>query len=106
MDSGIARGRLAGKEEFNLPEEITKVDTARIVQELDAEIARLTSARNILTAANSGARFSQAVRRPAAKKSAGRKPGGRLTAAGRKRLSELMKKRWAERKKKAASKAK
>jgi hypothetical protein len=30
------------------------------------------------------------------------KRGGHLTAAGRKRLSELMKKRWAEKKKKKA----
>jgi hypothetical protein len=34
------------------------------------------------------------------------KAGGGLTAAGRKRLSDLMKKRWAERRKKAAAKSK
>lgn len=81
------------------------MDTAKIVQELDAEIARLTSARNILLGANSSARHKQPLRNSPTKKVASRKPG-RLTAAGRKRLSELMKKRWAERKKKAASKAK
>ena len=36
-----------------------------------------------------------------AKSAATRKTGG-ITAAGRRRLSEMMKKRWAERKKKAA----
>jgi len=81
------------------------VDTAQIVEELNAEIARLTSARNILTDANSSAGHKQQFRNQRAKKVTNRKPGGSLTAAGRKRLSELMKKRWAERKKKAASKA-
>jgi hypothetical protein len=32
------------------------------------------------------------------------RPGSRLTAAGRKKLSDLMKKRWAERRKAAAKK--
>ena len=81
------------------------MDTAQIVEELNAEIARLTSARNILTDANSSAGHKQQFRNQRAKKVTNRKPGGSLTAAGRKRLSELMKKRWAERKKKAASKA-
>ena len=34
----------------------------------------------------------------------GRQKRGGLTAAGRKRLSEMMKKRWAERRKKASAK--
>jgi hypothetical protein len=40
-----------------------------------------------------------------AKSAPARKTGG-ITAAGRRRLSEMMKKRWAERKKKAAPKRK
>src|ERR1039458_2930165 len=40
-----------------------------------------------------------------AKSAATRKTGG-ITAAGRRRLSEMMKKRWAERKKKAGTKSK
>ena len=78
------------------------MDTARIVRELDAEIARLTSARNLLA----GSSNTQAKGRVAPAKRAKAKPGRHLTAAGRKRLSELMKKRWAERKKKAAAKTK
>jgi hypothetical protein len=81
------------------------VDTANIVREIDAGIARLTSARRILTAGNS---INQGGRRAAATtvtRRAGSKSGSRLTAAGRKKLSEMMKKRWAERRK-AAAKAK
>jgi hypothetical protein len=80
------------------------MDTARIVRELDAEIARLTSARNLLA----GSSNAQAKRRVkvAPAKGAKAKPGRHLTPAGRKKLSELMKKRWAERKKKAAAKVK
>lgn len=80
------------------------MDTARIVRELDAEIARLTSARNLL-AGSSNTQAKGTVRIAPARR-AKTKPGRRLTPAGRKKLSELMKKRWAERKKKAASKAK
>ncbi|MGZ4835956.1 MAG: hypothetical protein ACXVZZ_09980 [Terriglobales bacterium] len=43
--------------------------------------------------------------RKQAKSARPRKSGG-ITAAGRRRLSEMMKKRWAERKKKAAPKRK
>lgn len=80
------------------------MDTARIVRELDTEIARLTSARNLL-AGSSNAEAKGRVKVAPAKR-AKAKPGRHLTDAGRKRLSELMKKRWAERKKKAAAKAK
>ena len=80
------------------------MDTARIVRELDAEIARLTSARNLL-AGSSNTQVKGRVRVAHIKRTTA-KPGRHLTAAGRKRLSELMKKRWAERKKKAASKTK
>jgi hypothetical protein len=79
------------------------VNTHKIVQELDAEIARLTSARNILngsTATNGSARLAKSV--TATKPSQPKRHG--ITAAGRKRLSLLMKKRWAERRKRAASK--
>lgn len=80
------------------------MDTARMVRELDAEIARLTSARNLLAGSSNTERKGTVRVAPAKRATA--KPGRRLTAAGRKRLSQLMKKRWVERKKKAASKAK
>jgi len=94
----------AAPERFQLSEEMTQMDTARMVRELDAEIARLTSARNLLAgSSNSQAKTRMRV---VPTKRATAKPGRHLTAAGRKRLSELMKKRWADRKKKAAAKAK
>jgi hypothetical protein len=76
------------------------------VQELDAEIARLTSARNILTALNSNHHTRQAIKSAPARRTVSAKPSNRLSEAGRRRLSEMMKKRWAERRKKAAAKTK
>lgn len=82
------------------------MDTAKIVQELDNEIARLTSARNILTASNSNAHRSQRIKRASSGRSVGARRGNRLSAAGRRKLSQMMKRRWAERRKKAAAKTK
>ena len=82
------------------------MDTARIVQEINAEIARLTSARNILTASNSNTHTRRNTKSASSRRAIRRKPANRLSPAGRRRLSELMKKRWAERRKKAAAKAK
>jgi hypothetical protein len=82
------------------------VDTASIVREIDAEIARLISARKILSSANSTVHTLQRTRSTSNSRTGAMKAGSGLTAAGRKRLSELMKKRWAERRKKAAAKTK
>ena len=82
------------------------MDTAKIVRELDAEIARLTSARSILTGSSSSRRAPQHTRSMPSKRAVSAKPTSRLSAAGRRRLSDLMKKRWAERRKKAAAKSK
>ena len=68
------------------------MDTQSIIAELEAERDRLNSAIEALK--GSGSRSG----RPAGK------PDGRkrhLSAAARKRIGEAMKKRWAERKKKA-----
>lgn len=81
------------------------MDTAKIVHELDAEIARLASARKILAGGSANARYNGRLGISATRRT-GRKRRSGLTAAGRKRLSELMKKRWAERRKKAAARAK
>lgn len=85
-----------------------RMDTTKIVQELDAEIARLTSARNILTGSNSStANQREKTPKKSVRKTTGKaKPADRLSPAGRKKLSELMKKRWAERRKKAGAKTK
>lgn len=63
----------------------------RILEQLVEERNRLTRAIEALE----GARASRRGPKAGAKK----RTGG-ITAAGRKRLSEMMKKRWAERKKK------
>jgi hypothetical protein len=82
------------------------VDTARIVQEIDGEIARLTSARSILIGSNLSRHVPRQTKSAPSKRTVSAKPANRLSAAGRKRLSDLMKKRWADRRKKAAVKAK
>lgn len=77
----------------------------QILSEIDNEIARLQQARNILAggtgAATRGRRGASAAAKPAKKKKAGRR---RMSAEARKRLSEALKARWAERKKRATSK--
>ena len=76
------------------------MNTQRIVSELKAERNRLDKAIAALDGANTGG----AVAGNANSRKAAQAPRKRhhLTAAGRKRLSMLMKKRWAERRKKAS----
>jgi hypothetical protein len=71
------------------------MNTATIIEELEAERDRLNQAI---------AALQSSQRRPG-RPAASRRPDGRkrhLSAAARKRIGEAMKKRWAERKKKAA----
>ena len=77
------------------------MDTQRIVSELKAERNRLDKAIAALDGAS--------ATRPSVAQKASFMDGARasrkrhhLTAAGRKRLSVLMKKRWAEKRKKAS----
>lgn len=75
------------------------MEVSRIISEIDEQIAKLQQARSLL--------LGTTVRAP------GRPKGSRnaaprkrkLTAAGRKRISEAMKKRWEEQRKKAAKKS-
>ena len=78
------------------------MDTQRIVAELKRERDRLSQAIAALEgqSRNSNARASAKPHRAAG----GKKKRGRLTPEGRKRLSDLMKKRWAEKKKKGSAK--
>ena len=77
------------------------MDTQEIVRELKAEIDRLQRAVAALDGANT-TRATVGTQEPASK--GARVPRKRhLTAAGRKRLSMLMKQRWAEKKKKNLS---
>lgn len=72
------------------------MDINVIVTELKKERDRLDRAIAALDGGSKAA-ATKSVGRPAA-----HKRGSRLTPAGRKRLSEMMKKRWAERRRKAA----
>jgi hypothetical protein len=71
------------------------MDTASIIAELEAERDRLNRALAAL-------RGTGNTTRTATGKPDGRKSKRTLSAAARKRIGEAMKKRWAERKKKAA----
>jgi hypothetical protein len=73
-----------------------------IVSELKAERNRIDGAISALEGLSSNGTASNHT--PKRVQAAGAQKSGGLTAAGRKRLSELMKKRWAERRKKAAAK--
>ena len=77
------------------------MDLEKIVAELEQERDRLNEAIDLLKERN----FPASARKTAAGNGRGSVAwhSRRLTAAGRKRLSELMKKRWAERRRKAKS---
>ncbi len=70
------------------------MEVSRIVAELDKEIARLKEARALLAGDSS----SRGAGRRSPRKRA-------LSAEGRRRIAEAMKKRWAERRKQQAKKA-
>jgi hypothetical protein len=77
------------------------LDTQRIVSELKAERNRLDKAISALDGA-SATRASVAKNVMSMDGAQAPKKRHHLTAAGRKRLSMLMKKRWAERRKKGS----
>ena len=80
----------------------TDLDLQRIISELERERDRLTQAIDLLKGNNSASvgRQTTVNRHDGTSVKASRLG---LTPAGRKRLSEAMKKRWAERRKKAKS---
>jgi hypothetical protein len=67
------------------------MDTQQIISELEAERDRLEQAISALRGSLSGSRGSGVAGR-------GRRGRRRLSAAAKRRISEMMKKRWAERK--------
>ena len=75
------------------------MDTQRIVSELKAERSRLDEAIAALDGTNA-TRATIALNEPSRNAASPKRKRHHLTAAGRKRLSMLMKKRWAERSKK------
>jgi hypothetical protein len=79
------------------------LSTETVVAQLKEERSRLDLAIDALKGLNSPASSRKAVSAVPHPAPAARKHGA-LTAAGRKRLSDLMKQRWAERRKKLQSK--
>jgi hypothetical protein len=78
------------------------VDLEKIVAELKSEMDRIGRAIGLLETQEAPKRRGRPPGSGMAK-AASKKPGRRgLTPAGRKRLSEMMKKRWAERRMKQA----
>jgi hypothetical protein len=75
------------------------VQVSQILVEIDNEIARLQQARNLLA----GQSVRGAKRGRAAAKRAPSKR--RMSAEGRRKIAEAMKRRWAERRKEASAKA-
>jgi hypothetical protein len=81
------------------------VELSRIISEIDAEIARLQQARSLLTAGSQiparRGRKPKALTAasPAAAPKAGRRKKRKLSAEGRQRIREAMKRRWAEHRK-------
>ncbi|QNI30221.1 hypothetical protein H7849_13585 [Alloacidobacterium dinghuense] len=74
------------------------MEVSKIVAELDKEIARLKEARALLAGISSPNRGSNN------KKSATKSRKRTMTAEGRRRIAEAMKKRWAERRKQQSGK--
>jgi hypothetical protein len=71
------------------------LEISKIIEELDAEIARLTQVRNLLAGGNGDNVPSLVVARKSRKK---RKP---LSAEARERIAAAQRKRWAKQKKAA-----
>jgi hypothetical protein len=78
------------------------VEVKQIVAELEQEIARLKEARALLAGGSTGARRGRPPRKAAA---TGVTKKRNLTPEGRRRISEALRRRWAERRKAAAKKA-
>ena len=82
------------------------MDTGKILAELRGERDRISQSITALEALhNTPSTGRKSPGRPKGSTSTAPKRRKGLTAAGRKRLSEMMKKRWAERKKAAKPKA-
>ena len=78
------------------------MEVSRIIAEIDAQILKLQQARSLLAGT---AIVRTGPGRPKGTKSSGA-PKRRLSAEGRKRIADAMKKRWAERRRQAAKETK
>lgn len=74
------------------------MEVSRIIAEIDAQIAKLQQARELLSGATGK---SKGPGRPKGSKNAAgtRRRRHKLSAEGRRRISEALKKRWAEHRK-------
>ena len=80
------------------------MDTSKILADLRAEQSRIEQAIAALEALDGSGPTTRSYRRAVSSvKPAKRTRRRRMSAAGRKRISEMMKRRWAERRKKAAT---
>jgi hypothetical protein len=73
-----------------------------ILAEIDAEIGRLTQARNLLASAGAG---KSATKKSSAKKAAKTRKKRVLSPEARKRIADAQRKRWAAQKSKAKKEA-
>jgi hypothetical protein len=94
----LAHAGKARKYIQNIPE--TQMEVSRIIAEIDSQIAKLQQARALLSGTTTTGRGPG---RPKGSVSAKPRRKHKLSAEGRRRISESQKRRWAERRK-AASK--
>jgi hypothetical protein len=90
---------------FSIATRRQHVEVSRILDEIDSQISKLQQARELLS--GTAVKVSKGRGRPKGSKNA--KPAKaaprrrKISAEGRKRIAEAMKKRWAERRKLAAA---
>jgi hypothetical protein len=85
---------------------IHPLDITGIVEGIDLEIGRLTQARALLAGNGSGKRRGRPVGAGAGDgRKVAKRAGNGMSAAGRKKISEAMKARWAKRKAVGAKRA-
>ena len=83
------------------------MNIAEIVKQLKSERESITRAIEALEGIEGGSQgAARNDSKPATKTKAAKQPSNGLTPAGRKRLSQLMKKRWADKKKATTAKSK
>jgi hypothetical protein len=80
------------------------VEVSRIIAEIDAQISKLQQARALLAGTTAHATSASRGRPKGSKNTAPAAPRKKrkLSAEGRKRIADAMKKRWAERRKQNA----
>jgi hypothetical protein len=80
------------------------VEVSRIIAEIDAQISKLQQARALLAGTTDHAASANRGRPKGSKNTATAAPRKKrkLSAEGRKRIADAMKKRWAERRKQNA----